>query len=204
MLNSSKLSEEGYMRLAFILFLALLILPAMQASMGDLGVSGVSEQCGDWKVSFNWSVTDEYKTSTSHGDSEAGGVKVSTDTLIMTSATDPKKTVKIAIMKYSSRNSSLVNTSILMVRADEALLKSKICKKLSAAARMIDERPAAFVSGTRCSDGEPVYVAVYPVSYFFDRSGRSLESDALGVIVSTYDLEITEGLINSIKIVQEA
>lgn len=192
------------MRLAFILFIALLILPAAQASMSDLGVSGVSEQCGDWKVSFNWSVADEYKKSTSHGDSEAGGVKVATDTLIMTSATDPNRMAKIAIMKYSSRDSELVNTSILMVRADEALSKSKICKKLSAAARMIDGRPAAFVSGARCSDGEPVYVAVYPVSYFFDRSGRSLESDALGVIVSTYDLEKTERLIDSIKIDQEA
>jgi hypothetical protein len=204
MLSTSKLSKEGYMRLAFILFIALLILPAAHASMGDLGISSVSEQYGGWKVSFNWSVMDEYKRSASHGDSEVGGVKVATDTLIMTSTADPKKTVKIAVMKYSSRDTELVNTSILMVRADEALLKSKICKKLSAAARMIDGRPAAFVSGARCSDGEPVYVAVYPVSYFFDRSGRSLESDALGVIVSTYDLEKTEGLINSIKIEQEA
>jgi hypothetical protein len=204
MLYISKLSEEGYMRLAFILFIALLILPAAHASMGDLGISSVSEQCGGWKVSFNWSVMDEYKRSVSHGDSEVGGVKVATDTLIMTATDDPKKTVKIAVMKYLSRDSELVNTSILMVRADEALLKSKICKKLSATARMIDGRPAAFVSGARCSDGEPVYVAVYPVSYFFDRSGRSLESDALGVIVSTYDLEKTEGLINSIKIEQEA
>jgi hypothetical protein len=207
MLSISKLSEEGYMRLAFILFIALLILPAAHASMGDLGdlgISSVSEQCGGWKVSFNWSVMDEYKRSVSHGDSEVGGVKVATDTLIMTSTADPKKTVKIAVMKYSSRDSELVNTSILMVRADEALLKSKICKKLSATARVIDGRPAAFVSGARCSDGEPVYVAVYPVSYFFDRSGRSLESDALSVIVSTYDLEKTEGLINSIKIEQEA
>lgn len=192
------------MRLAFILFIALLILPAAQASMSDLGVSGVSEQCGDWKVSFNWSVMDEYKMSTSHGDSEAGGVKVATDTLIIASAAEQNKMVKIAIMKYSSRDRALVNSSILMIRADEALSKSKICKKLSAAARMIDGRPAAFVSGARCSDGVPVYVAVYPVSYFFDRSGRSLESDALGVIVSTYELEITERLINSIKIEQEA
>ncbi|MDM7912872.1 MAG: hypothetical protein QUS09_07220, partial [Methanotrichaceae archaeon] len=173
------------MRLAFISFIALLILPVAQASaadLDDLSISAVSEQCGDWKVSFNWSIMDEYKKSTSHGDSEANGVEVTTDTLILTSAADPKRTVKIAIMKYSSRDSELVNTSILMVRADEALLKSKICKKLSATARMIDGRPAAFVSGARCSDGEPVYVAVYPVSYFFDRSGRSLESDALGVI----------------------
>ncbi len=192
------------MRLAFIIFIALLILPVVQASMSDLGVSGVSEQCGVWKVSFNWSVMDEYKRSTSHGDSESGGVKVATDTLIMTSATDQNRMVKIAIMKYSSRDKALVNSSILMIRADEALSKSKVCKKLSAAARMIDERPAAVVSGSRCSDGEPVYVAVYPVSYFFDRSGRSLESDALGVIVSTYDFEITERLINSIKIEQGA
>ncbi len=191
------------MRLAFIPFIALLILPAVLASMSDMGISSISEQCGDWRVSFNWSDMGEYKRSTSHGDSESGGVKVSTDTLIMTSAAKPNQTVKIAIMKYSSRDKALVNSTILMVRADEALSKYRICRKLSASARMIEGRPAAFVSGAKCSDGEPVYVAAYPVSYYFDRQGRALESDALGVIVSTYDYEVTERLINSIKIEQE-
>lgn len=192
------------MRFAFVSFiaLALFILPIGLASASDLGVSYITEQCGDWKVGFNWSITDEYKRSVSHGDSETGGVKVTTDTLIMTSAAEPYKMVKIAIMEYSSRDSSLVNSSILMVRADEALSKSGVCKRLSATARMIEGRPAAFVSGSRCSDEKPVYIAVYPVSYYFDRSGHALESDALGVIVSTYEPEITDRLINSIKIEQ--
>jgi hypothetical protein len=192
------------MRFAFIsiIAIALFILPIGLTSATDLGVSFITEQCGDWNVGFNWSIMDEYKRSISHGNSETGGVKVATDTLIMTSAHEPKKMVKIAIMKYSSRDSSLVNSSILMVRADEALSKSGACKRLSAAARMIDGHPAAFVSGSRCSDEKPVYIAVYPVSYYFDRLGRALESDALGVIVSTYEPEITERLINSIKIEQ--
>ncbi len=191
------------MRLAFILFIALLILPSVLASMSDPSTSGISEQCGGWRVSFNWSDIYEYKKSTSHGDSESGGVKVSTDTIIMTSTANPNQTVKIAIMKYSSRDKALVNTSILMVRADEALSKLGICKKLSASARLIDGRPAAFVSGNKCSDGAPVYVAAYPVSYYFDRQGRALESDALGIIVSACDYEVTERLINSLKIEQE-
>jgi hypothetical protein len=199
----SRLSEEGHMRLAFIPFIVLLFLPAVLGSISDPGVSMVSEQCGDWRVSFNWSDIDEYQRSTSHGNSESGGVKVSTDTLNITSVAKPNQTVKIAIMKYSSRDKALVNTSILMVRADEALSKYGICRKLSASARMIDGRPAAFVSGAKCSDEGDVYVAAYPVSYYFDKQGRALRSDALGVIVSTFDSEVTERLIDSIKIEQE-
>ncbi len=191
------------MRLALISFIALLILPAGLASTSDTSALNISEQCGDWKVSFNWSDIKEYTRSTSHGDSESSGVKVSTDTIIMTSAANPDDMVKIAIMKYSSRDTDLVNTSILMVRADEALSKYGICRKLSASARLIDERPAAFVSGAKCSNEKPVYVAAYPVSYYFDRQGRALGSDALAVIVSTCDYEVTERLINSIKIEQE-
>lgn len=192
------------MKLIFVSCIALLLLPGVlvSASRSDLGVFRASEQCGKWMVSFNWSNLDEYKKSVSHGDSEASGVKVATDTLIMTSTSPPERMVKIAVMKYSARDSSLVNSSILMIRANEALSKLKVCKNLSSAARMIDDRPAAVVSGARCSDSEPVYVAVYPVSYYFDKQGRALESDALGIIVSTYDLETTERLINSIKIEQ--
>jgi len=192
------------MRHSFILFiaLALFVLPIGPVFAGDPGVSFVTEQCGDWNVGFNWSNMDEYKRSVSHGNSETGGVKVSTDTLVMTSAADPEIMMKIAIMKYTSRDSSPVNSSILMVRADEALSKSGSCNRLSSAAGTIDGRPAAFVSGSRCQDERPVYIAVYPVSHYFDRSGHTLESDALGVIVSTYDSEITERLMSSIKIEQ--
>ncbi len=189
------------------LFISLIALASFSLAIGlasssDHVVSFVTEPCGDWKVGFNWSNTDAYKRSVSHGDSETGGIKVATDTLAISSATDQGRMVKVAIMKYSSRDSSLINSSILMVRADEALSKSGVCKRLSTAARMIDGRPAALVSGERCSDGKPVYIAVYPVSYYFDRQGRALESDALGVIVSTYGPEITERLMNSIKIEQ--
>lgn len=192
------------MRHSFISFiaLALFVLPIGPVFAGDPGVSFVTEQCGDWNVGFNWSNMDEYKRSVSHGNSEAGGVKVSTDTLVMISAADPERMVKIAIMKYTSRDSSPVNSSILMARADEALSKSGSCNRLSSAAGTIDGRPAAFVSGSRCLDERPVYIAVYPVSHYFDGSGHTLESDALGVIVSTYDSEITERLMSSIKIKQ--
>jgi len=192
------------MRHAFISFIALtlFVLPIGLVFADDPGISFVTEQCGDWSVGFNWSNMDEYQRSVSHGNSETGGVKVATDTLTMTSAAEPEKVVKISIMKYSSRDSSLVNSSILMVRADEALSRSGVCKRLSSAARMVDGRPAAFVSGSRCLDEKPVYIAVYPISHYFDKLGHTLESDALGVIVSTYDSETTQRLINSIKIGQ--
>ncbi len=194
------------MRLAFISIIALTLFfsAGVLASADNPAVSFISEQCGDWKVGFNWSSSDDYKKSASHGNSESGGVKVETDTLIITSTAEPKETIKLSIMKYLSRDRDLVNTSILMLRADEALSRSGVCKRLSASARMIEGRPGAFVSGSRCSDGEPVYIAVYPVSYYFDKSGRALASDALGVIVSTYDFNTTERLISSIKIEQNA
>lgn len=194
--------KEERARLILLVCLVLLI-PEMQASsIGDMDVSRVTEACGKWSVTFNWSEMDAYKTSVSHGDSEAGAVKISTDTLIMTSSAENKKMVKVAVMKYSSRDTSLVNASRLMGLANETLSKSGVCGGSKTAMRPIDGKPGAFAEGMKCSTGETIYAVAYPVDYHFDRPGGVLASNAIAVILSTYGQEATEGLIGSIKIEQ--
>ena len=180
-----------------------LLIPGVQASsMGDMDVYRATEDFGKWIVSFNWSEMDSYKTSISHGDSESGGVKISTDTLIMTSSAEKEKVVKVAVMQYSSRDASLVKANHLMSLANETLSRSGVCGGSKTAMRSMDGKPGVFVSGIKCSSGDPIFAAAYPVDYHFDRPGGVLASDAIGVILSTYDQETTERLISSIKIEQ--
>ena len=188
--------------LILLVYLVLLIPGVQASSMGDMDVYRATEVCGKWIVSFNWSEMDAYKTSASHGDSESGDVKISTDTLIMTSSTEKEKVAKIAITQYSSRDASLVNASRLMSLANETLSRSDVCGGSKTAMRSMDGKPGVFVSGIKCSSGDPIFAAAYPVDYHFDRPGGVLASDAIGVILSTYDQETTERLISSIKIEQ--
>jgi hypothetical protein len=58
------------------------------------------------------------------------------------------------------------------------------------------------VVGSRCSDGDPVYVAAFPVDYCYDGPGGSLLSSAVAVVSSNFKPEATERLIRTIEIVQ--
>jgi hypothetical protein len=187
----------------FLLGIALLMITGAQASMmSDIGVSRVSEDCGKWRVSFNWSEMDEYKSSVSHGNSESGKEKIATDTLIMTSLLDKSKVLKVSVVMYSDSNAAPINSSRLMTLANETLLKSNVCKKISIAERPIDGRLGVSASGRKCPQEEPVNVAVYSLDYHLDRPGGVLASNAIGIILSSYDQEISDRLINSIKIEQ--
>ena len=186
-----------------LLLLALLLTGMAQASiMADVGVSRVSEDCGKWRIGFNWSELDDYSKSISHSDSESGKVKISTDTLIMTSSSDRKQVVKVSIAKYSAVNTELANGTYMMTLANETLKKSGVCKDINAFMRQIDGRPGAFAGGAKCPLGEPVWAAVYPVDYHLDRPGGVLAASALGIILSTYEQEVTSRLIDSVKIQQ--
>jgi len=51
----------------------------------EASVSHVSEQCGRWTVSFDWSDADGYLKSVSQADNEDNNVKIYTDTLTLKS-----------------------------------------------------------------------------------------------------------------------
>lgn len=170
--------------------------------MDDLSVNSVSEDCGKWKVSFNWSDMDKYKSSLSHADSTSGKVAIATDALTLASASGNARIMKVSIIMYSKSDASLINQSSLMALANGTLTKSKVCKEINVIERVIDGRSGIFASGLKCPMNEPVYAYVYPVDYSLDRPGGVLKSNAIGLILSTYDREVTERFINSIKIVQ--
>ena len=170
--------------------------------MDELSVTSVSEDCGKWKVAFNWSEMDEYKSSVSHGDSTLGKTAIATDALTLTSPSDKTKILKVSVIMYSKEDASLINQSSLMALANGTLTKSKVCKEINVAERVIDGRSGIFARGLKCPMNEPVYVAVYPVEYHLDRPGGVLASTAVGLILSTYNQDATERFINSVKIVQ--
>ena len=187
--------------LAFCLVL-LLVMQGLGSMMDDLAVTSVSEDCGKWKVSFNWSEMDEYKSSVSHGDSTTGKVAIATDALTLVSASDNAKVLKVSVIMYSKSDTSLINHTSMMAQANGTLAKSNVCKEINVTERVIDGRSAIFARGLKCPMNEPVYVAVYPVEYHLDRPGGILASNAVGLILSTYNQEATERFINSVKIVQ--
>jgi hypothetical protein len=170
--------------------------------MDELAVTSVSEDCGKWKVSFNWSEMDEYKSSLSHGDSTTGKVATATDALTLASASDNAKVLKVSVIMYSKSDASLIDNTRMEVLANSTLAKSNVCKEINVIDRVIDGRSGIFASGLKCPMNEPVYVAVYPLDYHLDRPRGVLASNAIGLILSTYDLEATERFINSVKIVQ--
>jgi len=195
---------KGYRRFCFILCLMMLIAAVHAQTMGDVAVSTISADAGQWKVSFNWSEMDEYSKSVSHGDSVSGKVKISTDATIITSSADKSKVIKITVMKYSSKDPGLVNSSSQTKLAKDSLSKSGVCADIATKNGTIDGKPAIIASGIKCLTGETIYAAVYPLDYRFDRPGGILGSNALGLILSTYGQKETERLFNSVKIEQRS
>ncbi|VVB69961.1 Uncharacterised protein [uncultured archaeon] len=194
---------DGYIKRIFLLGLALVLVTAAEASMmNDIDVSRISEDCGKWKVGFNWSKMDEYSSSISHGDSATDSIKIATDTLIMTSSTDAKKVLKVSVITYSKSDESLLNISNMMNIANSTLSKSKVCKDTHIRGMQIDGKMGIFASGQKCPQEEPVYAAIYPVDYHLDRPGGVLEATAYGLVLSTYDLKTMESFVNSLKIEQ--
>ncbi|OPY51152.1 MAG: hypothetical protein A4E49_02437 [Methanosaeta sp. PtaU1.Bin112] len=168
----------------------------------DLSVTSVSEDCGKWRITFNWSDMDEYRSSVSHGDSTSGKVAIATDAVTLESASDKSRILKISVIMYSKKDASLISQSSLMELANGTMEKSKVCKDIRIAERVIDGRSGIFGSGLKCPTNEPVYVAVYPIEYHLDRPGGILESTAVGLILSTYEQEVTERFINSVDVLQ--
>ncbi len=191
------------MKLLFGLCAAILLLQGMQAS-ADAGISHISEGCGNWVISFDWPALEEYSKSISRSESETGTVKVYADTLTMTTISDQSNVVKVTITKYPARDKALANSSSLMAIANKALSKSSICGDVKEDLITIDGKPGVFVSGPRCSGIGEVYVAAYPVDYFFDKFDQTPVSNAVSVVASTCKPEITECLINSIHIEQSS
>jgi hypothetical protein len=179
-----------------------LTMPAQGSMMDELSVTSVSEDCGKWKVAFNWSEMDEYKSSVSHGDSTSGKTAIATDALTLASSSDKSKILKVSVIMYSKDDASLISQSSLMALANGTLTKSKVCKDINVTTRVIDGRSGINARGLKCPMNEPVYIAVYPVEYHLDRPGGVLASTAVGLILSTYSQEATERFINSVKILQ--
>jgi hypothetical protein len=182
--------------------LLLLTMPGYGSMMDELAVTSVTEDCGKWKVSFNWSEMDEYKSSLSHGDSTSGKTAVATDTLMLASVSDDSRILKVSVIMYSKGDANLINHTSLTALANGTLAKSKVCKEINIADRVIDGQFGINAHGLKCPTNEPVYVAVYPVEYHLDRPGGVLASNAVGLILSTYNQEATERFINSVKIYQ--
>jgi len=180
----------------------LLTMQGLGSMMDELAVASVSEDCGKWKVSFNWSDMDEYESSVSHGDSASGKTAIATDALTLVSAADKAKVLKVSVIMYSKDDASLINQSSLRTLANGTLAKSKVCKEINVTERVVDGQSGIVASGLKCPMNEPVYVVVYPVEYHMDRPGGILESTAVGLVLSTYGQEVTERFIKSVKIVQ--
>jgi len=170
--------------------------------MDELSVTSVSEDCGKWKVAFNWSEMDEYQSSVSHGDSTLGKTAIATDALTLASSSDETKILKLSVIMYSKDDASLISQSSLMALVNGTLTKSKVCKDINVTTRVIDGRSGINARGLKCPMNEPIYIAVYPVEYHLDRPGGVLASTAVGLIISTYSQEATERFINSVKILQ--
>lgn len=168
--------------------------------MDNIATSHYSEKCGDWIVSFDWPAHDGYKKDVSHVDSESDNTKTFADTLAMTSISDSNKSIKITITKYSAVDDSLMTSSNLMAMAKKALSKLGNCGNITSGTENIDGNSGFLVSGVKCTGGTDVYVAVYPIDYFFDKPGQGLLSNTLVMITSTWGSEATKCLMNSIQI----
>lgn len=171
-------------------------------SMTDLTVASVKEEYGKWMVEFNWSDMDEYDRSVAHGDSTSGRTAIHTDALSLASSSDRSKAIKVSVITYSRSDPSHVNASSMAALANSTLDRSNVCQDISITERLIEGKKGVSASGYKCPTGEMVYAAVYPVLYHLDRPGGVLASDAMGLILSTYDPEVTERFLNSVKIIQ--
>jgi len=171
-------------------------------SMTDLTVATVKEEYGKWMVEFNWSDMDEYDRSIAHGDSTSGKTAIHTDTLTLASSLDRSKAIKVSVITYSKSDPSHVNMSSMAALANKTLTDSDVCQDINTSERLIEGRKGISASGLKCRTGTMVYAVVYPVLYHLDRPDGVLPSDAMGLILSTYDREVTERFVNSIKIIQ--
>ena len=188
--------------LPFLLFLSILPAEGQFLSMTDLTVSAVQEEYGKWMVQFNWSDMDDYDTSVAHGDSTSGKTAIHTDTLTLASSLDRSKAIKVSVITYSKSDPSHVNMSSMTALANSTLADMDVCQDIDMTDRTIEGRKGISASGRKCSTGKMVYVAAYPVTYHLDRPGGVLSSDAVGLILSTYDREVTERFLASVKIMQ--
>jgi hypothetical protein len=196
---------NGKTKPAIFFFLAFLFMQPVlgqDLAMDDLSVMSVTEEFGKWKVSFNWSDMEDYASSVSHGDSASGNEAVATDALTLADASDMSRALKVSVMMYSLSNPANVNMSSMAALANSTLAKSNVCREINLTEREIDGQRGVFASGLSCTESKPVYAAVYPVEYHLDRPGGILQSNAIGLILSTYDSVITERFIKSVEIVQ--
>ena len=175
---------------------------AQVPSMTDLTVGTVNEEYGKWMVQFNWSDMDEYDRSVAHGDSTSGKTAIHTDTLTLASSLDRSKAIKVSVITYSKSDPSHVNMSSMTALANKTLADSDVCQDINTSERLIEGRMGIFASGLKCRTGKMAYAVAYPVLYHLDRPDGVLPSDAMGLILSTYDREVTERFVNSIKIIQ--
>ena len=178
------------------LFTVLTVLVVLVGAV-EASVSHVSEQCGRWTVSFDWSDADGYSKSVSQADNEDNKVKIYTDTLTLKSDDDPLKTIKISILKYSKWNSSLAKLSNLMNLANSTLIKSGSCKDIQVSTGEIDGKPGVVGRGSGCKSDKILHVAVYCV----DSSSLAIPPSTLAIILSSYDQDSTDRLVNSVHIV---
>ena len=194
--------KHGIVCLASLMLSSIMVLIAAGAMtpMDEVSVSRVTEHCGSWVISFNWSDMDEYSSSTSHSNAESGGVKTTTDMLTLTATGNPETYIRIGILKYQFRDKSKVDQSYLRSLANETIKKAGACENLSYSPREIDGKPGAFISGDQCSGNSVYFVAVYPIDYYYDKSERAITSNAIGMITSSYSEEITGRFITSLKI----
>ncbi|MDD1760011.1 MAG: hypothetical protein LUQ44_05340 [Methanothrix sp.] len=195
----------GLAAIILLAFLASFSWPAASGqlpSMTDLTVAAVQEEYGKWMVEFNWSDMDEYDRSVAHGDSTSGKTAVHTDTLTLASSLDRSKAIKVSVITYSQSDPSHVNMNSMTAMANNTLASLDVCQDINIVERLIEGRTGISASGLKCRTGKMVYAAVYPVLYHLDRPDGVLPSDAMGLILSTYDREVTERFVNSIKITQ--
>ncbi len=177
--------------LVTVLMVLVVLVGAVEAS-----VSHVSEQCGRWTVSFDWSDADGYSKSVSQADNEDNKVKIYTDTLTLKSDDDTLKTIKISIMKYAKWNSSLSKLSNLMNLANSTLIKSGSCKDIRVSIGEIDGKTGVVGSGLGCNSGKILHDAVYCV----DSSSPAIPPSTLAIILSSYDQDSTDRLVNSVHV----
>lgn len=188
-----------------LLLLLLFLAPATSGQLSDpndLSIMTTSEDFGKWRISFNWSDMDEYVSSVSHSDSTSGKVDMQTDAMTLASPRIRSRILKVSVTMYSRRDPSQINMSSMTALANSTLVKSNVCQEIDLAQRLIDGKRGISASGQKCTRGESIYVAVFPVVYHLDRPNGVLASDAIGLVLSTYDQQVTERFLNSVKIAQ--
>jgi hypothetical protein len=116
--------------------------------------------------------------------------------LTLKSDEDPLKTIKISVMKYAKWNSSIAKLSNLMNLANSTLIKSGSCKDIRVSIGEIDGKTGVVGSGLGCNSGKILHDAVYCV----DSSSPAIPPSTLAIILSSYDQDSTDRLVNSVHV----